>query len=158
MSPKKKEALSVKVRLTGVREVLAGFRGMSKNANDALRDASLTLAQALAVDVAAAGRAEGAQAALVATTVKARRDRVPVIVAGGSKRIGSRRVPAYELLFGSEFGAGQGGRYGLRQFKPHLGSGSYWIFKTVQDAAATARIDREWNAAADAIVRAFGKG
>jgi len=153
----RKEALTVTIRIAGVREVLAGFRALPKEAGDRLRDASTRLAGALAVDVAAAGRAEGAQAELVAATVKARRDRVPVIVVGGTRRLGSRRKPAFKLLFGSEFGASQSGDYALRQFKPHLGAGSYWIFKTVDDGPAQARIDREWNVAADAIVRAFGK-
>lgn len=154
----RKEALTVAIRIEGAYETLRAFRGLPKQAGDRLRDASTRLAQALAVDVAAAGRAEGAQAALVAATVRARRDRVPVIVAGGTKRLGHRRTPAFKLLFGSEFGASQSGDYALRQFKPHLGKGSYWIFTTVEDGAAQARLDREWNAAAEAIVRAFGKG
>lgn len=154
----RKQALVITMRITGAREVLSAFRVLPKDATVQLRDASQELAQALAVDVAAAGRAEGSQAALVAATVKARRDRVPVIEAGGTRRIGSRKKPAYKLLFGSEFGGSQSGNYALRQFKPHLGKGSYWIFKTVEEPAAQARIDREWNEAADRVLRAFGKG
>lgn len=151
-----KDSLTINLRITGVREVLAGFRALPKEANQQLRETSTRLARTLAVKVAAAGRAEGSQAALLATTVKARKDRVPVIQVGGTRKLGSNRKPAYKLLFGSEFGGSQSGSYALRQFKPHLGQGSYWIFKTVDGSQGL--ISREWNEAADAIVRAFGKG
>jgi len=151
-----KKSLVITLRLEGAREVLAAFRAMPKDASTELRAASLRLAQSLAVKVAAAGRAEGRQAALLAKTVKAKRDRVPVIEVGGTRRLGSNKKPAFKLLFGSEFGASQTGRYGLRQFKPHLGRGSYWIFKTVGDNQA--EISREWNEAADEVVRKFGDG
>jgi len=144
-----KKSLVITLRLEGAREVLAAFRAMPKDASTELRAASLKLAQSLAPKVAAAGRTEGKQAALLAKTVRAQRDRVPVIVVGGTRRLGSNRKPAFKLLFGSEFGANF-----YRQFRPHLGAGSYWIFKTVDDNQAT--ISKEWNKAADTVIRKFG--
>ncbi|MDG4790371.1 hypothetical protein O7626_31380 [Micromonospora sp. WMMD1102] len=141
-----KSSLVVTLRLDGARDVIRAFRDLPKDANNELRNASLALAETLAPKVAAAGRSEGRQAALLAGTVKAQRDRVPVIVAGGTRRLGRNRKPAFKLLFGSEFGANF-----YRQFKPHLGSGSYWIFRTVDDEQP--RISREWNKAADRVIR-----
>ncbi|MEO3930769.1 hypothetical protein ABGB07_44035 [Micromonosporaceae bacterium B7E4] len=141
-----RSGIVVTLRLDGARDVLTAFRALPKDANNELRAASLALAETLAPKVAAAGRSEGRQAALLAKTVRAQRDRVPVIVVGGTRRLGSNRAPAFKLLFGSEFGANF-----YRQFRPHLGSGSYWIFKTVDDNQP--RISREWNRSADRIIR-----
>jgi hypothetical protein len=144
-----RSGIVVTLRLEGAAEVLRAFRQLPKDANNELRAASLALAQTLAPKVATAGRSEGAQAALLAKTVRAQRDRVPVIVVGGTRRLGSNRKPAFKMLFGSEFGANF-----YRQFKPHLGSGSYWIFRTVDDNQPL--ISKEWNKAADNVIRKFG--
>lgn len=141
--------LTVTIRVSGIRETLAALSRLPKDASNELRDASLEISRELAAAARQAGVAEGSQAALVATTVKARRDRVPVVVAGGTKRLGSNRAPAYKLLFGSEFGAN---RY--EQYRPHVGAGSYWFFRTVEDNEV--EIARRWLDAADAILRRFG--
>lgn len=146
----KNGALTVTVRIEGARETLKAFRDLPKDASEQLRQASTRIAEKAASRVANAARAEGRQAALIAPTVKARRDRVPVIVAGGSSRVGRRKTPAFKVLFGSEFGAH------LRQFKPHHGAGSYWMFKTVQEHEP--QLAREWTAAADRIVGTFTAG
>lgn len=157
--------LTVKVRITGVRATLAAFRELPDDANAELRTRSKALAETLAVQVRGAAVADGPQSAMLAPTVKAGRDRVPVITAGGSRKVGRNRKPAGALLFASEFGmSGQSGWYNRppyrgssgRQWHAHAGRGSYWFFRTVEDNSA--RIDREWNAAADAIVRAWGRG
>lgn len=141
--------LTMKIKIDGVFETLRALNKLPKDANDEIRKASLELSRKLAAKAIASGHREGRQAAIVATTVKARRDRVPVVVAGGMKKIGRNRKPAYKLLFGSEFGSNK-----LEQYKPHLGRGSYWFFKTVEDNAE--EISREWNKAADEVVRKFG--
>lgn len=146
-----KQGLTITLRVDGIRETLAALRKLPKDASDELRNASLKLSQSLATKVQSAARAEGRQAAALAPTVKARRDRVPSIVAGGATRIGRNRKPAFKLLFGSEFGANY-----LPQFKPHLGTGSYWFFQTVEREQA--EIASEWRKAADAVVREFGDG
>lgn len=143
-----KDDLVVTVRIDGLREIMAALRRLPKEASDEIRRTSLELADKMARATAAAGRLEGRQASLVAATVRARRDRVPVVVAGGAKRLGRNREPAYKLLFGSEFGAT---RY--EQYKPHLGRGSYWFFNTID--AEQVMIAREWLEAADRIIDAF---
>lgn len=142
--------LVVRVRITGVRETLRACRELPDDAQRELRDRSKALAESLAVQIRAAAVSDSGQSALMAPTVRARRDRVPVIVAGGPKRVGRNRKPAHKILFGSEFGSNA-----LRQFRPHRGASSYWFFRTVEDNSA--RIDREWNAAASDVLARWGR-
>ena len=146
-----KTGLTVGVHIEGLTQTMAAFRRLPKEASDALRNRSLEIAEALAGKVAAAARTDSGQSALMAPTVKAVRDRIPAITAGGAKKVGRNRKPAYKILFGSEFGA-----MSLPQFRPHLGQGSYWMFRTV--AANESEISRTWLKAADDVVRAFGEG
>lgn len=146
----KATGLKVNIRISGIRETLAALQRLPKDAQDEIREASQGLARVLAESAAAAGRAEGRQASLVASTVKARRDRIPVIEAGGTKRLGRNRKPAYKLLFGSEFGS----NFYLQFGKAHLGSGSYWFFDTVDREQA--EIIAGWQEAADRIIARFG--
>lgn len=146
-----KDSLTIKVRITGVRETIKAFRDLPKEANNELRDRTRALAELLAKRVESAGRSDSPQSALVAGTVRAVRDRVPVIQAGGNKRVGSRKKPAHKILFGSEFGAKT-----LKQYRPHLGNGSYWFFREIE--ASQGEIDRAWNRLADDIVRRWASG
>ena len=143
--------LTVNIHVAGARETLAAFRRLPKEASNSLRDRSTELATALAGKVQGAARSDSPQSALMAPTVKARRDRIPAIEAGGSSRVGSRRVPAFKILFGSEFGART-----LPQFRPHLGRGSYWLFKTVEENET--EIAAGWEKVVDDIQRDFSRG
>ena len=143
-------ALTVRVEIEGAEETLRAFRRLPKDASAALRDRSMELAQTLAVKVAGAGNTDTPQSALVAVTVRARRDRIPVIVAGGAKRVGSRRKPAFKILFGSEFGSNH-----LPQFRPHQGKHSYWFFDEVYRSQS--EIAAAWGKAADDVVRSFSR-
>lgn len=145
------KALTVAIRVDGARETLAAFGRLPKDANKALRRRTLELSRTLAGRVGAAARADGPQTALMAPTVKAVFDRVPAISAGGDRLVGSRRVPAYNIVFGSEFGARV-----HHQFRPHLGRGSYWLWKTVQ--ANEVEIAAAWTRVADDIADSFSAG
>lgn len=151
--------LVVRLRISGVRETLALLNLLPKEANSELREASQRIARILEGRIRAAATTEGRQAAAVAKTVKARRDRLPTVVAGGARRVGRRRAPAWALLFGSEFGMNQRSgwyarpRYAeetARQYKPHRGRNSYWFFTTVDEEQA--EMVRQWRRAADAVV------
>ena len=143
-------SLQVSVRIDGLRQTLAVLNRLGPEANNQVRDKALELSRVLSSRARAAGMAEGRQAALVAGTVKARRDRVPVVVAGGAGgRLGRGRARPYELLFGSEFGSDRYKQFG----KPHVGRGSYWFFRTVEDSSE--EISTAWARAANEIVRAF---
>lgn len=144
-----KTSLTVNIKIDGVRETLAAISKLPKDAQNALRDAAKDLSEDMAVAVRASAVAEGSQAALLAVTVKASRDRVPVVAAGGTKRLGRNRKPAYKMLFGSEFGAN---RY--EQFKPHIGTDGYWFFPTIEEESPA--IADRWLKAADDVVERFG--
>lgn len=155
-------SLSISITVEGARETLAAFRRLPKDANDSLRDRSKRLSEVLATRVRAAAVLEGSQAAIVAPTVKAVRDRVPAITAGGNERVGKRRVPAHKLVFASEFGAKR--RFGWysayryrnsagRQYRKHLGNHSYWFFTTVEANSAT--VSATWHRVAKDIVDSF---
>ncbi|MCM4080408.1 hypothetical protein [Paractinoplanes hotanensis] len=145
-----KTALTVRVHISGVREVLAALKQLPKDASVELKAAALEISKEIAAEAKQAGINEGRQAALVATTVRAAKDRLPVVVAGGNKKLGSNKKPAYKLLFGSEFGANYYDQFG----KPHIGTESYWFFKTIKDNQV--EISRRWLEAADEVVRKFG--
>lgn len=144
-----KQQLTIGIRIDGARETLAAFRRLPREASEALRQRSGELAASLAGKVAGAARSDSPQSALMAPTVKARRDRVPVIEAGGATRVGSRATPAFKILFGSEFGARQ-----WRQFRPHLGRDSYWMFRTVDENET--QIAAAWELVVVDIRRDFG--
>lgn len=144
-------ALTVNVRIDGAKETLKALNRLPKEANQAVREESLKLAQALAVRAQAAAVSDRApQSKLIAPTIRARRDRVPVIVAGGTKRVGRNRVPAWKVLFGAEFGSDR-----FSQFRrAHSGRKGYWFFPLVEKEGPT--VAKAWSKAADRIVRAYG--
>jgi len=143
------DTIRIEVTNRDVRRILKAFRDLPKDASDELRDANQRIADALAAKVAAAATASDAQSALMAQTVQSRRDRVPVVVAGGRQKVGSRRTPAYKILYGSEFGATY-----WRQFRPHRGAASYWLFRTVRENEDDTVTD--WAHVAEAIARKWG--
>lgn len=147
-----KSTLTVRIHIDGIFETLRALSKLPKDVQNEIRDTSLQLSKSLATKVAQAGVREGSQAALVSATVKARRDRVPVIVAGGMKKLGRNRKPAFKLLFGSEFGSNRYSQF----HKPHIGKGSYWFFKEVDENKE--EIFKAWNEAADRVVNEFGRG
>lgn len=161
-----RRTLTVRMHIDGVRETLRALDVLPKNASEALRDASLKLAEKLAVLASADLRANGGpQGALVASTVKAKRDRVPVIEAGGTARVGRNRSPAWGLVFATVFGMNRRSgwfaspRYGTttqRQYRPHGGQNAYAFFPVIEQNSA--EIARQWNAAADRVVREFAEG
>lgn len=143
-----KNTLTVNIKIDGLRETLAAFRKLPKDASKELRERTWAVAELLASRAATAGRADSRQSALVAGTVRPRKDRVPSIVVGGLKRVGRNRVPAYKVLFGAEFGATR-----LKQFRPHRGRRGYWFFSTVEREQP--EMSTAWNRVASDIVRHF---
>ena len=67
------------------------------------------------------------QAAIVADSIRIKRDRLVSVSIGGTKRVGSRGTIAGAILWGSEHG-------GVNFDAPH--GGSYWIEPAVKRYAA----------------------
>jgi hypothetical protein len=141
----------VTVRVDGAWSVLRDLRRLPADADREMQQVGYRLAAALSGRVAAAARSDSRQSALMASTVRPVAGREPQIVAGGSARVGRRGTPAYKILFGSEYGART-----LRQFRPHLGSGSYWMWAEI--LRSRAQIDRESAAGAERVARAIDRG
>lgn len=148
-----KTAFTMRIQAEGLTETLSAFRKLPKDATKALRDGTLEISQKLAAKARQAAMSDFApQSKLVAPTVKAVKDRVPAIQAGGAKRVGRHRVPAYKVLFGSEFGAN---RY--PQFhRSHQGQEGAWFFPIVE--ANQAQVMAQWRKAADDIIDEFTAG
>jgi len=154
-----KTGLTFTIRESGVKETLAAFRGLPKEANKALRQRSKELVAALVPKVqSAAMAAPTPQAALVAPTVRPASDRVPAIQAGGRS--------ATAVVFGSEFGMNRHSgwyaapRYesstGLQYHHEHTGREGLWFFPTVEREGPA--LIRAWQRAADDVVREFTAG
>lgn len=154
--------ISVRLRITGARETLAAFRRLPKEASAALRDANQQISTDLADKIRAAAEASSPQSAAIAPSIKARRDRVPSITAGGTRLAtkqrrrsrGQAKTTAGKLVFGANFGATY-----LHQFRRHnggAGQDDYWFFSTVEDNEP--RIVREWTEAADRVLTQWGSG
>lgn len=144
-------ALTLTLTLSGARETIKRFNGLPKEANENLRQRALKISDKMAVWIRAAALADSKQAAALADTVKARKDRVPYVEVGGSKRVTrTKGTKAYQLLFGANFGARVYRVPGKVPFfeHDHAGAGNdYWIFSTYE--AHQGEVDQEWNQAAE---------
>lgn len=150
MARKQNKPLTVNLHIEGVKETLDRLNEMPKEANDAIKDRATEIARPVAERVRRAAKSRP-QDALLATTVRVRRDRLPVVLVGGAKKVGRNRVPAYKVLFGSEFGSNH-----LKQFRPHLGQQGYWFFPTIEDSGQ--EIADAWNEAATDVIDEFSGG
>jgi hypothetical protein len=143
------KGLTISVKIEGGRETLKAFRDLPKEASDELRDAAGLIADDMVGWVQNAAANAGRQAALVGDTVKRVRDRVPAVVIGGSKVVGTgtgrRKAKAFQILFGANFGSRS-----LKQFPAWAGVGNdYFVFASIEEHAS--EVEERWLAAADAI-------
>jgi hypothetical protein len=121
------------------------LRQVPKEANVQLRDASVEIAANVASIASKRARSVGGVAALVAPTIKATRDRIPVVKMGSSQKLptagngwtnnsrsGARQTIG-DVIWGAEFGGGA--RPSTSQFSPWLGSGpgaGYFLYPTIR--------------------------
>jgi hypothetical protein len=121
-------------------------KALRTNASAELRDAAGKTAER-GVAALQAGARGTPQASIVASSAKVKRDRVPAIQLGGSRRVGRRGTAAGDILWGSEHGG--------RNFAAPANSSGYWIDPTMrrfQDGAAA----DEYRAAVAVILRRAG--
>ena len=111
------------------------------------------------------------QSKLVAGVIRAKRDRVPSIAAGGSKKVApSRKIyrsttnrtktgrgklvkpSAGDIFFGAEFGGRR--RKTTQQFRPHRGRKGYWFWPQLR--ADEARMISAYDEAVTGVLREWG--
>lgn len=94
------------------------------------------------------------QAAKIASTVRANRDRIPNVTIGGNKGRYSGGAVAGQTLFGSEFGARGTFPNGGRRF-PFKDKRGLWIYKALREMQP--EITRRWKQAVDKVLDNWGK-
>lgn len=135
-----------------LRDLYAVFKTMDKESGAQLRNDVQKISQSAAEEIkqAAYGAMYGKQAERVAKSVKANRDRIPNVTIGGSRFKFSGGVPSGTVLFGNEFGAGNGFPNGGRRF-PFPRKQGNWIFPTLRRIQPT--VTHQWKQAVDKILR-----
>lgn len=137
------------VEVDDLKPFLARVRALPKTAQNEVREAAQAIADDEAERIRARGRRVSPLAALAASSVKSRRDRIPAIAGGGAKRIGEDGGRAGDLFFGAEFGGR--GRKTTQQFQPHRGRLGYFFFDQLREDQD--RMLERWQQAVDAIAR-----
>ena len=160
------------IEVPDLKQTLATLNKLPNEATVAMRDASQQIAQDEADRLRSAGMSSGdKQSKLVAGVIRAKRDRVPAIAAGGAKKVApSRKIyrsttnrtktgrgklvkpSAGDIFFGAEFGGRR--RKTTQQFRPHRGRKGYWFWPQLRadearmisayDEAVTDVLGREW--------------
>jgi len=144
---------------TSVKGLNRALARLPKEASAELRVAAKAIAVDIAQEAQGRARGQGGLAALVAPTIKAARDRVPVIRMGGSGKLpesgsdwsrdrnGSRQTIG-DVIWGAEFGGQK--RATTMQFLPHKGTVGYFLWPTVRDRSDEMQ-DRYSEALMDAL-------
>ncbi|MGC4106047.1 MAG: hypothetical protein QM753_06790 [Thermomicrobiales bacterium] len=145
-------AVRMDVEIDGLAEMRARIRALPRTAQVELRDAAQAIADDEVVRIRRAAAGSSAQSARLAGFIRATRDRMPAISAGGNRRGGfSGGATAGQVFFGAEFGGE--GRATTMQFRPHRGREGYFFFPTLREdqdrmlaryQQALAQIEREW--------------
>ncbi len=165
-------SLSIGIEIEGLPEMFKRIRALPKTAQEELRAAAMDIAEDEARRIRAAAGADSKQAAAIAPFIKARRDRVPAISAGGKRKAGvSGGAQAGQIFFGAEFGgharraqvvktgATRSGfviKQTTQQFRPHTGNEGYFFFPTLR-RDQDRMLDR-YEMALRAIEREWGRG
>lgn len=136
-------------------------------------DVQRNVAPMVVTKVSARARSAGRQGPAVAGTFKATRDRFPAFRGFGATRVTSGKVPAGNLGFGANWGAGDRTRtyvtrsplgrpyrvtrHTTRQFGPWTGGGSgdRFIYSTI--AAHQKAIEEEWQNALDRVYKDWNR-
>lgn len=139
-----------------MKDTLRRLRGLEKEANAQLRDASGEIVAQELPRIQSAMRSDSKQSRLVAGSVKIRRDRVPKLVAGGRGWVSSSsgRARAGDVFFGAEFGGGA--KPTTQQFRPHRGRQGYAFWPTIR--ADGDQIAEQWIEAVDNLLKEWGRG
>lgn len=133
------------VEVEGLHDFLRMVSKADKELSKELRKAAIAVAKPVATDASRRARGSNKQLSRVASTYKAKSDRIPVVSAGGSSRVvASGGATSGDLVFGSEFGSNN-----YKQFPPRVASGRA-IYPALE--AARQLIEEEY---VDAVRRVF---
>jgi hypothetical protein len=165
-----KSTIKFQPDLRDLRGLLKALNKMDDDSKKALKEdvASISSWTATGIKQAAFGFSPmPRQAAIVAQTVRANKDRIPNVTIGGSKGRASGGANAGILLFGNEFGSDRNtfasagnfpnGGYKFPARTPREGRGNrgYWIFPTLK--AMQPEITRRWKASVEKVLENWGK-
>jgi hypothetical protein len=159
-----KTTMSMKLDMSDYRSLLKALSVMDKESQMGLKDdvQSISKWTAQGIVYASYGALMPKQAAIVAQTVRANRDRLPNVTIGGPRGRASGGANAGQLLFGNEFGgernaygnktAFPNGGYRFPERSPREGRGNagYWIFPTLKDMQPTIR--KRWEEAVNKVM------
>ena len=123
------------IEVDGLTETLKAVNGLERElerpaANKELRQAAKTCATVLAAQLARAAMSSGVPVApRVASSIRVKSDRLPVVSIGGAKKVGTgKRGAAAALGWGSE----QGPKSDPNRFAVESNPTGYWIAPTVE--------------------------
>ena len=157
--------MSVRPDLKDYRGLLKAINVMDKEAQFELKNEVASISAWTASSIKQSAYTQSPmprQAAIVAETVRAARDRVPSVYVGGSKGKASGGANAGQLLFGNEFGGDRnafgnssafpngGYRFPARTSREGRGNTGYWIFPTLK--AMQPEIKKRWFAAVNKVM------
>lgn len=143
----------VELYVEGLNDVLRAIGRLPKEANTELRKASVAIA---AQDMAPAWKRvainyAGPWGERIAASVRVKRDRVPAVAIGYTKRVFSGGASSIQVRYPSDKGnTGRGGKHVPAAF----GTGANWI-ETVRGTYQADAI-RKWGQAVDDVVRKWG--
>jgi hypothetical protein len=151
--------VDAEMHVEGLTETLRAFNRYGKEANRELRAAAGAEVDRIIPALVLAAGSASPQAALTATSVKRRSDRVPTITAGGPRRVKprtrtKRKVAAGDVFFGAEHGGGR--RPATQQFPPWVGKRGYWFWPTIRSHLPELR--RRYIAALDELAAKWARG
>lgn len=139
-----------------LRGLIYAINQMDKEASTDLRNqvASISKWSAQGIIASSYQAVYPEQAARVAFTVRANRDRIPNVTIGGYKGRYSGGAVAGQTLFGSEFGARGTFPNGGRRF-PFKDRRGLWIYKALREMQP--EITRRWKQAVDKVLDNWSK-
>jgi hypothetical protein len=120
---------------TGTKGLMKTLASLDVEASKQLKAEAFDITSDIAAKAAGKARSQGGLPALVARNITGRRDRVPTVKMGGSRRL--RNGPNQtvgDAMWGAEFGGQR--RPTTQQFRPWRGSGSgagYFLYPAVRE-------------------------
>lgn len=142
--------MDVTARVDGLNETLRVLRRMDKEGQKELREAVQGVADKHAAAVRSAFSRD-ARWRHIAPTVRAKKDRMPVIMIGGARKAGvSGGATINDLLYGVEFGSNDW-RFPPRTPRQGRGNAGYTIYPTL--AARHRQVVDDWQRAVLEVAR-----